>query len=238
VVSTELKGTIVSRTGIDESMVQIVRVPVDDSVESGDGESLGEALNVRENTVISTVTNLRFEEKYRGVVELFPGMTRFLAENKDAAWVIAGGGYYQQLLEDALQDEINDEDVLSRIYTPGYIENIEDVYDLSTVKVYNSYLDGYPNVVIEAQAAGVPVVTTEQEGMQEQVDHKRTGLFFDPADPAELMAALNRLTSDEQFAREIRERARESVNTRNHPETIAQQFRRALEAITRRASDL
>jgi len=56
-------------------------------------------------------------------------------------------------------------------------------------------------VVVEAMAAGVPVVAARIGALPELVDEGRTGLLHDPADPASLAAALRAVVTDHELNR-------------------------------------
>src|SRR5205085_8812167 len=60
--------------------------------------------------------------------------------------------------------------------------------------------DGIPNVVLEAMAAGLPVVATGLSGIPEAVVHGKTGLLVAPDTPAELAEALARILNDSELA--------------------------------------
>ena len=62
---------------------------------------------------------------------------------------------------------------------------------------------GCPNAVLEALAAGVPVVANDSGGTRELVMHERTGLLLDGVDPAGIAAAVRRLIENPQFARRL-----------------------------------
>ena len=57
--------------------------------------------------------------------------------------------------------------------------------------------EGLPLVVLEAMAAGVPVVASRVEGTPEAIRDGRDGLLFDPGDPQDLAAALKRVIGGE-----------------------------------------
>jgi glycosyltransferase involved in cell wall biosynthesis len=62
--------------------------------------------------------------------------------------------------------------------------------------VLASHDEGLPNAVMEAMAAGVPMVATAVGGVPELIEHGRSGLVVPPRDPRALAAAIHRLASD------------------------------------------
>lgn len=69
-----------------------------------------------------------------------------------------------------------------------------------TVAVVPSLSEGLSNSLLEAMAAGLPVVATRVGGTPEVVSHGRTGLLVPPGDPRELANAIERLIRDPAFA--------------------------------------
>jgi glycosyltransferase involved in cell wall biosynthesis len=67
--------------------------------------------------------------------------------------------------------------------------------------------------VLEAQAVGVPVVTTNVGGMREAVDEGRTGLLVPPGDSGALADAVLRLIEDRVLAEQLANRGRSFVET-------------------------
>jgi glycosyltransferase involved in cell wall biosynthesis len=71
--------------------------------------------------------------------------------------------------------------------------------------------DGIPNVLMEAMACGVPVVTTGVSGITELVRDGENGLIVDPDRPTELADALHRLIKDPGLAQDIGRQGRETI---------------------------
>jgi glycosyltransferase involved in cell wall biosynthesis len=74
------------------------------------------------------------------------------------------------------------------------------------------YGEGLPRFLLEAMAAGRPIVTTDTPGCRELVPNEASGVLVQPRKPDELAAALGRLISDEQGRREMGRAGRELVD--------------------------
>ncbi len=61
--------------------------------------------------------------------------------------------------------------------------------------------DGFPNVLAEAMAMGVPVVSTRISGIPEMIDDGVHGLLVEPRDPDALADALRRVLERRRTAR-------------------------------------
>jgi len=71
--------------------------------------------------------------------------------------------------------------------------------------------EGIPVALMEAMAAGTPVVATNTGSIPELVDDGESGLLVPQADPGRLAAALERLLADATLRRRLGERGRERV---------------------------
>jgi L-malate glycosyltransferase len=82
-------------------------------------------------------------------------------------------------------------------------EEIGKFYDRADIFINASWLDNMPLSVIEAFAAGTPVVTTSPECMPYLVEHERTGLLSPVGDEKALAANVIRLLRDQTLAANI-----------------------------------
>ncbi len=88
------------------------------------------------------------------------------------------------------------------------------VFALPCVVAADGDRDILPNVLKEAMAVGVPVVTTRLAGIEELVAHEQSGLLVPPGDADALAAALRRLLADAGLRRRLATRAREVIEER------------------------
>ncbi|MFZ0320835.1 MAG: glycosyltransferase [Candidatus Sulfotelmatobacter sp.] len=80
-----------------------------------------------------------------------------------------------------------------------------------------SRLDNMPVSILEAFAAGLPVVSTEPEGMRYVVEHGRTGLLSPPGDPSALARNVIRVLEDGELAKRLASNARQELRRYSWP---------------------
>jgi glycosyltransferase involved in cell wall biosynthesis len=81
--------------------------------------------------------------------------------------------------------------------------------------------DNCPMVVLEAMAAGVPVLAAKVGGVPDLVAEGKNGLFCDPLDPASMSAGVRTLLENPARGRELAAEARRQARERFHPQAIA-----------------
>ena len=120
---------------------------------------------------------------------------------------IVGDGVYTKTMQRLVPDAI---------FT-GYLsgEPLAHAYASADIFVFPSISDTFGNVVIEAQASGLPVVVSDQKGPQELIDDGVTGLITRGLDVDSLTGAIERLARDAELRRRIGEAARRAVETRS-----------------------
>jgi glycosyltransferase involved in cell wall biosynthesis len=89
--------------------------------------------------------------------------------------------------------------------------NLHHAFDVS---VLSSRSEGFPNSVVEAMAAGRPVVATEVGGTPDAVLDDSTGFLVPPSDPDALARALERLLADPALARRLGAEGQASARAR------------------------
>jgi glycosyltransferase involved in cell wall biosynthesis len=122
----------------------------------------------------------------------------------DFRLVIVGEGPERANLE-RQRRELNLNDV---VLLAGYQPDIRPYYGLAGLLVLPSHSEGSPNVLLEAMAAGLPIVATRAGGVAEIAEDQRTALLAPVRDPASLANAIRRLWTDPEAARRLGEEAR------------------------------
>jgi glycosyltransferase involved in cell wall biosynthesis len=81
--------------------------------------------------------------------------------------------------------------------------------------------DNCPMVVIEAMAAGVPVLASQVGGVPDLIESEKTGLFCDPSKPATFATGVRQLLDEAGLSSRLAAAAKITARTRFHPEVVA-----------------
>lgn len=132
--------------------------------------------------------------------------------------------------------------VATRVRLPGRVpwDQMPDflamatVFTVPSVRDATGNLDGLPTVLLEAMAAGRPVVASHIAGIPLVVDSERDGLLIHAGDAAALTAALARLLAEPELQTRLGSNARRRVETELNWDAVAAHYeavyRAALEA--------
>ncbi len=122
----------------------------------------------------------------KGLVDLHDAFRRLLAEFPDLRLILIGGPEEGDPIPPKIWQRIAEH---PQIIRTGAIKDVSLYYGLFDVFVFPSYREGFPNVPMEAAAAGVPVVGYSATGTLDAVADGVTGLLVPLHDSATLAAA-------------------------------------------------
>jgi len=91
----------------------------------------------------------------------------------------------------------------------------------ATLLVLNSLEENCPMVILEAMAAGVPVVASRIGGVPDLIADGETGLLCDPSGPASLPAQVEKALASPGAMAELVRRTRKLAEERFHPKIVA-----------------
>jgi colanic acid/amylovoran biosynthesis glycosyltransferase len=145
-------------------------------------------------------------------------LSRLVQSGVDAFLTVVGEGPERDRVEYMIEQlQLNDRVRLAGALSP---EGVRNVLHSSHVFLLASLSEGISNVVLEAMACGLPVVTTDAGGMREVVHDGVEGLVVPKRSPEAIAEAVARLYADADLRLRLGAAGRESV-VREH--TIEQQ---------------
>lgn len=101
--------------------------------------------------------------------------------------------------------------VAPHVHWLGSVERPGPVYDAADVAIHASHEEGFSNAVLEAMAAGLPLIATAVGGNLDAISDGDTGVLVPPRDPAALAAALVALAQDPERRAALGQAGRERV---------------------------
>lgn len=152
----------------------------------------------------------------KGCKYLISAMARVQAARPDVELVIAGDGPLREELESQASAQLQRYRFLGSL-SPDQVREWygrASVFCAPSVTAESGETEGLPITVLEAQAMGLPVVSTLHSGIPEAIDDDKTGLLVAEHDAETLASRLSALLSDRERAARLGAAARASVLSR------------------------
>jgi glycosyltransferase involved in cell wall biosynthesis len=167
--------------------------------------------------VIGTVGRLN-EIKCQGL--LIEALGQIRRAGVDAHLMLVGDGP----MEGALRARAEELGLGAWVHFAGYCAAPERLFHAFDVFALTSRSEGMPLVVLEAAAAGLPVIATRVGGLPDVIDHGRTGMLVEAGDLAALVEGLSDLIANPERARLMGEAGRRRVDSEFTLRAMAQRY--------------
>jgi len=133
----------------------------------------------------------------KGIDVLMHALARLRAEGRDVSAVVAGGEQAGYAGHAAALHQLRDSLGLAQaVRLAGHLDDTTGELARASVYVQPARWEGVPLAVLEAMAAGVPVVATDVGGIRDVIAPDVNGLLVPPDDPAALALAIGSLLDD------------------------------------------
>lgn len=149
-------------------------------------EILGRKLSP-ETKLILDVGELSRRKNHRLLIEIMAEL-----RDLDLICIIGGTGPEQSSLETL----IHEKGLEDRVFLPGYIEDVKQFLAAGDCFVFPSYQEGLPVAVMEAMAAGLPVVASRIRGVTDLIEHGKGGYLVRGFDPVDYAVKIRRLFTE------------------------------------------
>ena len=120
----------------------------------------------------------------------------------------------------------------------GVRPDVPELLKLMDVFVLSSMWEGLPMVLLEAMAAGTPIVSSEVGGVPEIAEHERNALLVPPSNAPALASAVGRILGDSQLAARLRLSAASTVRYQYSMEGMTDRHEQLYEQLVERRGAL
>lgn len=184
----------------------------DDFKRSRRGPQVRKELGIgKGRVVVGTVGRLA---KQKGLTCLVDAAAKLLRDFPDLCFLVAGAG--EQLL--ALERKLIDLRIGKKVLLLGHRDDTRDLYAAMDIFVLPSLWEGRPYALLEAMAAGKPVVASDVCGLDEVIENGKNGVLVRPGDVPDLADGIARLVKSPPLRRKLGQAARKTVEARYHAE--------------------
>jgi glycosyltransferase involved in cell wall biosynthesis len=176
--------------------------------------------------VIGTIGRLHVQKGHRFLID---AMLEILRRMPGAQLVIIGGGS----LKNALATQAREQGVEASIEFAGETTDSPAALRGMDLFVLPSLWEGFPIVLLEAMASGLPIVATAVDGVTEMLSDRETGLLVPPQRADLLAGAVDALLRDDALRRRLGEAARADVRARFGVERMVRETEDVYKGVTR-----
>jgi glycosyltransferase involved in cell wall biosynthesis len=202
-VSQAVADFSISQSGLSPKKIVVIPNGVDVTRFAGAAPADLSTLGIHPGSrVLLTIGRL---DRQKGLSTLIDAAVVVAPRFPQAHVLLVGEGPQRSELEQSIRDK----GLAGRIHFAGWRPDVPELLAAGTALVLSSLWEGLPNVILEAMAAGLPVVATRVEGTSELIINGRTGLLVPPQSPQELAWAIERILSDPAQARSMGQSGRE-----------------------------
>ena len=206
-VSEGVRDYLVSQGGLNPAKIRVVANGVDVAAidAARPGEEVRRELGLPEGAPVIGLVG-RLDHWGKGHKELFEAMASLRERHPVHALIVGGGRRMEEVRQSA--ESLG---LAGAVHFLGPRPDVPDLLNAMDIFVLPSYSEGVSLALLEAMAAGLPVVATAVGGLPEVVTDGETGLLIPPRDAGALAGALARLLTDPALARRLGANARAHV---------------------------
>lgn len=216
VVSDAVANTL-RRWGVAPKKVSTIPNGVDVEQFHGAAPALREEIALKGHALVGFVGRL---EPYKGGALLLRAAKQVLAVYPKAKFVLVGGGPARQEWE-TLAAQLG---ITEHVSFAGVHDDMPGVYASLDIVVLPSLIEALPMCLLEAMAAGRPVIATRVGAVPKLINTEQTGLLVDPGDEDGIARAILRLLHDTELARRLGENGRTHVARHFSAEAMAKSY--------------
>ncbi|MCD7900839.1 MAG: glycosyltransferase family 4 protein [Bacteroides sp.] len=123
-------------------------------------------------------------------------------------------GPMETALDPLLPSTIKTIEIHKQIISIGWQSDVRPYFAISDALVFPSYREGFPNVVMQAGAMGLPAIVTDINGCNEIIKEGENGIIIPSKSSKELKEKMELLLTDKELYSNLKLKAREMITSR------------------------
>ncbi len=123
-------------------------------------------------------------------------------------------GPFESKLDPLESDTLKEIESNSNIINIGFQADVRPYFAISNALAFPSYREGFPNVVMQAGAMGLPSIVTDINGCNEIIENSKNGLIIPVKNTEALQQAMLRLAEDKKLYNHLQSQSRKMITSR------------------------
>ena len=148
----------------------------------------------------------------KGINELVCAFLEIQKSIKDSKLLLVGP--YEQELDPLKEETLNHINSNASIHVLGYQKEVRSYFAISDCLVFPSYREGFPNVVLQAGAMGLPSIVTNINGCNEIIMDGKNGIVIPVKDSNALYFAMKKIIEERTLRVYLQENSRPNIISR------------------------
>jgi glycosyltransferase EpsF len=175
--------------------------------------------------IITHVGSMRPPKNHQGIIRV---AEKVVAADSRAHFILIGRGNLKPIIEEMIRAK----QLENHFTLLGYVEDLERVLRCSDIFFFPSLWEGLPLSVLEAMAAGLPVVASDIDQIKEEVTEGVTGILCPVQEEQEMAVQLLDLMNNPEKRRWLGENGRQKVASEFSLDHAAEELWKTYESIS------
>lgn len=197
-----------SSNGIDTSFFD------SENISEVEKEELRTKLNIHNTDFVFIFVGRLVGDK--GINELIKAFSRMNVCNVKLLLV----GEFENDLDPLLIKTINEIEKNKNIISVGFQSDVRPYFAISNCLVFPSYREGFPNVVMQAGAMGLPSIVSDINGCNEIIEEGINGTIIPSKDIEALFCSMQKIINDEMWRNQLASNARDKIVSRYEQQLV------------------
>ena len=156
----------------------------------------------------------------KGINELVEAFKQLLKTHSSAKLFLVGS--IEADLDPLRIETIHEMENNENIIAVGYQNDVRPFFKMADALVFPSYREGFPNVVMQAGAMGLPSIVTDINGCNEIIINKENGLIIPKKNVTELHDTMKLFLDDSELLIRLTENSRKLIQSRYEQKEVWQ----------------
>ncbi|MFC1884329.1 glycosyltransferase family 4 protein [Thermodesulfobacteriota bacterium] len=221
------------RTKDDKFFTIINGVDIEKFQKSKNSEALRDKLGFNQDDVLlGIVANFK---KIKNHIFLLKAFEKVVNTRKNVKLLLIGQGFPNNLenTEDELRTFVNENNLEGRIFFLGFRKDIPEFLGIIDICCLTSLKEGLPLSLLEAMAAGKPIIGTKVEGIIDVVKDNENGFLVKIGDVEALRRAIIKLIDDSNLRKRMANKSLEICRERNSLERCVNDYEKLFLSIVK-----